>query len=84
MHGNVWEWSQDWYGDYPTGFVSNPRGPSSGWRRVIRGGLRRDAWYCHAADRRLGLPGPPGQRPGLSPRQDTVRIVEYLKWNLEA
>ena len=41
MHGNVWEWCQDWYGSYPTGSVIDPQGPNSGSYRVFRGGC----WY---------------------------------------
>ena len=38
MIGNVWEWCSDWHGDYPTGGVTDPTGPSSGSSRVFRGG----------------------------------------------
>ena len=38
MSGYVWEWCQDWYGDYSSSAQTNPTGPSTGSRRVVRGG----------------------------------------------
>jgi len=57
MHGNVWEWCKDRYGDYPSGSVTDPKGPSSGAYRVFRGG----SWYlfssfCRSAKRRYHSP----------------------------
>jgi formylglycine-generating enzyme required for sulfatase activity len=38
MHGNVWEWCQDWFSPYPAKEVTDPVGPTSGKHKVFRGG----------------------------------------------
>jgi formylglycine-generating enzyme required for sulfatase activity len=58
MHGNVWEWVQDWYGPYTAAAAVDPAGPSSGSNRVIRGGCWYFvAGYCRSAYRFLFAPG---------------------------
>jgi formylglycine-generating enzyme required for sulfatase activity len=57
MIGNVWEWCEDWKGDYPSYSVTDPAGPSSGSGRVFRGGSwRSNARDCRSADRYLDIP----------------------------
>jgi formylglycine-generating enzyme required for sulfatase activity len=52
MHGNVWEWVHDWYGDYPAGDVVDPLGAAAGFNRVVRGGSwDTDALFARAASR---------------------------------
>ena len=51
MHGNVSEWCQDWYGDYPKQSVTDPRGPEVGSYCVNRGGC----WDLVAANCRSAL-----------------------------
>ncbi|HEV3139952.1 MAG TPA: formylglycine-generating enzyme family protein, partial [Vicinamibacterales bacterium] len=53
MHGNVWEWTSDWYAPYPDRGAANidPHGPESGEKRVIRGG----SWYFDADSARCAL-----------------------------
>jgi uncharacterized protein (TIGR02996 family) len=48
MHGNLAEWCHDWYGPYPTGDATDPKGPASGAHRVKRSG----AWFNHPVHQR--------------------------------
>lgn len=52
MHGNVWEWCQDWLDRYATDDQVDPAGAASGGGRVFRGGSwGSPAWCCRSAYR---------------------------------
>ena len=58
MVGNAWEWTGDWYGEYPTSWVTDPQGPSTGSYRVFRGGrggLSRCRFAARGYDNSAGV-----------------------------
>ncbi|ANQ25138.1 hypothetical protein BA894_01135 [Vibrio natriegens] len=75
VHGNVWEWVQDWYADrYPTTSETiDPVGPANGDHRVVRGG----SWHATATSWRSAFRKPyaPDYR-GISIGFRVVRDIE--------
>jgi len=79
MHGNMWEWTNDWYGEYDIDNTLNPKGAETGTRKVDRGGGYWDpAWRCRSAYRGGG--DPPGNRgAGLSFRV-VISELQMVCW----
>lgn len=66
MGGNVMEWCQDWYGDYSSSEVLNPKGPSSGTKKVLRGGSFADpALFCRTSMRLFQNPSSSNKMMGF-------------------
>ena len=57
MSGNVWEWCSDRQGEYSSSSQVDPKGPSSGWKHVLRGGGWDDGCTnCRVTDRNYFTP----------------------------
>ena len=64
MHGNVWEWCQDFLGKYSDNSDTDPTGPPAGEFRVIRGG----GWNSYAKACRSG------NRSGINPSEHYANL----------
>lgn len=70
MHGNVWEWCRDWYGEYPSATITaDPAGPVTGSTRVLRGG----SWGSNSVECRSAFRFSVG--PGYRSRYFGFRLV---------
>ncbi len=57
MHGNVWEWCNDWHGPYKGVAETDPKGAKGFFDRIIRGGSWRDLpQECRSASRKWNTP----------------------------
>lgn len=56
MHGNLWEWVNDWHSLYSGGNVTDPKGPDKGLYKLMRGGAWNIlSWHCRSANRSIGV-----------------------------
>ena len=94
MHGNAYEWCEDWFGPYPNGEVVDPTGPAKGTDHVLRGGSWCDApGTCRAASRRRNTPETheydfgcrvvcdvTAAEPAPEKRQAMIDVLTSTKW----
>lgn len=81
IHGNVFEWTSDWYDPYPEGAVQDPKGPPSGVSRVIRGGSYGLSGYAARSANR-GMADPDVRSIGVGfrlVRTPTLKATEDLE-----
>ena len=75
MSGNVWEWVSDWYGEayYGSSPAIDPRGPSFGSHRVLRGGSwNHNPRNLRVSNRAGGTPGYRGLDDGFRCARDVI------------
>ena len=78
MNGNIWEWTQDWYGAYSSEAQTNPIGPSSGTSKVHRGGCFNNV------ERQSRVSGERGSyRPGFGSTGEGFRLAMSTRLMLE-
>jgi formylglycine-generating enzyme required for sulfatase activity len=56
LHGNVWEWTLDWFGEYPSVSSKDPIGPPQGTFKVFRGGSWNHAVEFARSRNRFSMP----------------------------